>query len=781
MKTIVWAIFLLVGVTGWTQEVQPVLVRAAEEYRIGRFDSVFCLLSNDSVKWEREEKVQAFRLMALACLATDKIAESRDMVGKMLKIEPYYTPALNDPQGFLKLVKDMQSGKETLVTASQQAEILEEAPVPVTLITREMLCNIGARTLKDALIAYVPGFTSVESPDDMNVAMHGVYSSAQQKVLIMLNGHRLNSRSFNVANPDYSISLDKIKQIEVLRGPASSLYGNVALTAVVNMITRTGMEVDGVETSIGMGSFGQKKAALLLGKHFINTDFMVWGNIYYSKGEKIVVPYSESADNHGYSHDGYSLSGSFRDKPAYDLGFTYRWNHFSVLFSNRYAKMASQYTLYGSTYTYDKYRDFDGEKPGAGYGSLHTEVAWQNNAGAYQFDISAYADHATHNLYSVAGDSIIYESAYGNVGASQVIRWKELTYGGMLKVARDYSFLVGRGHWLAGLQVEQMKVNRMTSIMSVKYDSVFMFFTPRENVLQTGKETGVSAFLQMKHYFCEELILNAGVRMDHKIRNDNRKMTAFSPRISLIWLPSGSWSIKAGFSRSFVDAPYFYRNNIATSYKGGSGLNPETMDAVQFTVGWQPEKNGFQINYNFFYNRMKDFVYHPKEATGDQSRYINAGRLNITGIECTAVYNCAKIRTDFNITWQHVLNGNDYDFRDSKVYNVPSFFANLILAVPLWQQREHRLGVKTFFSFTGRQLSPVDEIYLAGQKVELPDNTVSSRCIANVGVSYGWKRVNVTGWCYHLLDNHYYQGGTGLTPYRQPGRSFMGCLSYVFR
>ena len=87
-------------------------------------------------------------------------------------------------------------------------------------------------------MAYVPGMTDVASNDEQNIAMRGIYSSYQEKILILLNGHRLNSYSTNTATPDFSISLEKVKQIEVLRGPASSLYGNVALTAVVNLITK---------------------------------------------------------------------------------------------------------------------------------------------------------------------------------------------------------------------------------------------------------------------------------------------------------------------------------------------------------------------------------------------------------------------------------------------------------------------------------------------------------------------------------------------------------------
>ena len=64
--------------------------------------------------------------------------------------------------------------------------------MPVTLITEEMIQISGARNLKELLITYVPGMTNVECNEEMNIAMRGVYSSGQEKILFMLNGHRLN-------------------------------------------------------------------------------------------------------------------------------------------------------------------------------------------------------------------------------------------------------------------------------------------------------------------------------------------------------------------------------------------------------------------------------------------------------------------------------------------------------------------------------------------------------------------------------------------------------------
>ena len=90
----------------------------------------------------------------------------------------------------------------------------------------------------------------------------------------MQDGQRLNSYITNAVSPDYGISLAKVKQIEVLRGPASSLYGSVALTAVINIVTKDGVDVRNGSISVSAGNRGQLAADLLLGKHDMNMDFM---------------------------------------------------------------------------------------------------------------------------------------------------------------------------------------------------------------------------------------------------------------------------------------------------------------------------------------------------------------------------------------------------------------------------------------------------------------------------------------------------------------------------
>lgn len=208
-------------------------------YKTGKIEEALRLLEENLPAYKDAMHTGAYRLTALCLLALDRFQEADRYVTLLLKDEPYYYISLQDPERFADMIKKHRETKMTLVTASQQVETPEEAPVPVILITEDMIKAIGAECLQDVLIAYVPGISGLASNEEMNIAMRGVYSSGQENILIMQDGQRLNSYITNAISPDYSISMAKIKQIEVLRGPASSLYGSVALTAVINIVTKT--------------------------------------------------------------------------------------------------------------------------------------------------------------------------------------------------------------------------------------------------------------------------------------------------------------------------------------------------------------------------------------------------------------------------------------------------------------------------------------------------------------------------------------------------------------
>lgn len=793
---IVFTLFLsLSGIANAQQtemDKRQLFTQAEQEYQIGRIDNAIDMLGREISTYSGTLKVSAYRLLALCYLAQDDLAAANKYVDLLLKEDPYYSISINDPERLAELIRNKKEGKTTLVTASQQAETLEEVPVPVTLITEDMIKAIGARTLKDILVAYVPGMNDVASANEVNVSLRGVYTVGQQKILIMLNGHRLNSRAYNGANPDFSISLEKIKQIEVLRGPASSLYGNVALTAVVNIISKEGYDIDGLKVKAGLGSHGEKKADLILGKRYLYMDFMAWASIYKSNGENFFIPKEDALGK--YPRDGYAIIGGYRDKPSYDYGFTFKWKKLSMMFNQRYSKMIEPFNSLdnmivnpGGVHDYDKYKLWDGnEGPGAGFGFTHAELKYQDIFKNLAFDATVYYDNNRNNLYTALGDTADLPAENPQrLGPWQLLIWNEYAIGlsskGNLKYDLDE---MGSGNFMFGLQIEYM--NLYNQLMCNGYD--YTGITSVNDFIKTGGETSYSVFVQEKHNFSKYWIVNAGLRFDYKVRMDHKRVKALSPRISIIYNhPTKQLNAKASYARSFVDAPYFYRYNFGIeSFTGNANLDSENLDSWQFTLGYKP-MSPLYIEANVFYNNLTHFIYNDKKADIEQkeSPFKNAGQLQSIGVEGVATLDLPRFSAYYNITWQHVLDGESYSFRGSRVYNIPPVTSNLILTwIAIKKEKWGNISVRSNLSYTSSQLSPIegvrDPILIGGKSIVKPDNEVDARLLWSGGLKYNWHNFEIETQCYNILNHRYYQGGTTIVPYIQPGRWVSTNISYKF-
>lgn len=775
-------------------------LQAEAEYGIGHFDASIGLLEEQIGNFRGTLKESAYRLLALCYLNKDNMPEAERYISLLLKEDPYYNVTIHDPLRFADIVERFKKGgNATITTASQQAESIDEAPVPVTVITEQMIQDSGAKTLAELLTLYVPGMSLI-SGSELNVALHGVYSSSQEKILILLDGHRLNSRATNSEAPDFRTSLKKVQQIEVLRGPASSLYGNVALTAVVNIITKKGFQVDGAQVSLAGGNNQTYRADFLLGKGSFDFDFMGWASVYFSRGEERYL----DADDEGFYgkvlRPGSMYIGGYNHKPAYDIGFTARWKDINVLFNTQYAKKIPSYVTvrYPSLYDYDRYRIINGSKPGHARQATHGEVNYEKSGEKWSGKVSAFIDIESCSYYDVAADTLLAGDRYlpvgpgevldstikvgmGENGVYQVQAWNDYVYGGSAQAIYHFQTEKWKGNLLFGTQIENYTMKDNTMIIGDHYDRIIITYSDANRSLLLGNELNASVFTQLKASLGKKLIFNGGLRYDYKHRYNGKKLNEFSPRLSFIYYINSNSHLKLGYSHSFVDAPFFYRATTIATYSGGNKLEAEQMNAVQFSFDQSFKEKGLKYEVNFYYNALEDIVCYgvPNDA-GDLLS--NAGSLKVCGLEGTVSYEKAKWYTMMNFSYQHLINSTNYTVTGSHINAVPDFLMNCLCAYQVLKRKEHELKVRGNLSFQTKQYAPLvsNQIYLGDQIVYDPEYQLGARAIVNAGLDYHYKRATASVSIYNLFDTDYYQGGSTLVPQPQQGRNFMFTLSYLF-
>jgi outer membrane receptor for ferrienterochelin and colicins len=750
--------------------------KAEKAYKLGQFPLSLTYLGSITKSSSWVYQSEKHHLAALCYLALDDENAAKAQVTSLLAVNPYYSISASDPAKLVTMIESMRNGQASLVTASQMAESLDEAPVPVTLITADMIKMCGARSIKDVLLLYVPGMTDVESSNQTNIAYHGIYSTGQEKILIMLNGHRLNNRSMNSKNVDYSIDLNKVKQIEVLRGPASALYGNVALTAVVNIITFNGAETNKITANTEVGNFGQYGFGMQIGKRFNDFDLYAWVKYYNADGEKYKLSQDEVIGPKSY--DGATaLLGSYSQKASNDMGLTLSYKGFSLLFNRSYGKRSmpmADALVIGAPYNYGKYGKYCGSKPGTGVQNTNVDLGYEKAIGKMDISANFYYDYNVILQYMVTGDSVI---ALSNNYYFQDMYFDESTFGLSIKSTLQYSTGLGNGSLLLGFQGERSHIGHSYVLLGKDYTELYSYLNYPP--IYSGTEKSYSGVVQIKHYFLPNVILNAGLRYDMKIRANHNHNSSLAPRLSFIYIRK-LWNAKISFSRSFVDAPYYYRYNLAPSYKGSESLNPEHLSALQLTYAYHTSNNIFYTEMNLFYNHLTDFIYRNVAATGNEPRYLNAGKLNMIGLENTINFKYKSFHSDANITWQYVVKGENLSYRGSRIYNVAEVFANLLCGYKTLYHKVNTFDFNVIARFTGSQLSPYENVAYNGVAKTDENNMVPARCIFDAGINYAYKKMELSLFGYNVFNQRYKQGGSTPIPYYQMGRSVCLKLKYSF-
>ena len=778
LHTFLYIIALLFPLTLAAQEndLGQILKQAEQNYQIGRFDQAIQELQQNINSFQGTEKQRAYRILSLCYLSQDKVAESEDYAKKLLTLNQTYS-SMQDPIRFEEMINRLKSGRSsTITTASSQEENIEEAPVPVTLITEEMIHYSGARNLKELLIAYVPGMTDIESNEEMNFAMRGIYSSGQEKVLVMLNGHRLNSYSTNVARPDYAISLDKIKQIEVLRGPASSLYGGVALTAVVNIITKSGVDVDGLQVKGAVGNYGQASGSALFGKRIIDTDVLIWASIYNAKGEKV---YLGAEDLKGMSNTpGNLIIGGFNKRPSFDAGVVLGWKDLRFIHNSASSKSVAPYTMsyFFSPYSYEDYMTFNDNAPGFGITAHHSEVQYSKQLGNFSLSASLSNDMENQLRYQIATDKLppffpgeliptgSDQPVSVSEGVFQIHNWNEQDMSVHLQLGYKYAFGQHRGQLIAGVESHRFELKDSYYSEGANYNQIIVTYDTEAKNLFPGKEKASDVFVQLKHQW-KQFILNAGIRYDHKTRFDDAKIEEWSPRLALIYVRP-KWNAKLSYSKSFVDAPYFYRNNLLDTTFGGDLLS-EYLHSLQFTLTGNQFVEGLMLELTTFYNNATNLVHR------DGLFYYNSGDMKSAGLELIAQYRHKRLTAVANMTWQNLIESTDYKTSGNTIYNIPKLTANAVITYkPI-----KNLSLSVRANYTSKQITTL----------EMPDENdqpiyteidIPARFICGLNANYAFNKTFELGVKTHnIFAKKYEQGGTSIGPIQQQGRWMLAELT----
>lgn len=186
-----------------------------------------------------------FLTLALLTLPPAALADVQDLA-----------PGDNDPLAALY-------GEEEVVSIATGSEKqVHRAPSVATVITAQEIRESGARTL-DQVLEQVPGLhvaPSNFSRLDSVYSVRGIHTSFNPQVLVLMNGVPFPHLYSGGRPVTFSLPVENIARVEVIRGPGSAVYGADAFAGVVNIITKGPEQMKGTTTGMRYGSFDSTEA-----------------------------------------------------------------------------------------------------------------------------------------------------------------------------------------------------------------------------------------------------------------------------------------------------------------------------------------------------------------------------------------------------------------------------------------------------------------------------------------------------------------------------------------
>jgi len=339
-------IVLLLSLTGpilFAQDCDDATLNEAQKkYEAGNFTNVIELLSPCLRKgFNDEQRVQAHKLFALTYLALDSaelaISESRNL----LKIKSNFETSLFDPPEFVKIIKELKiQGSSILVTSvSKKAENILEAPATVLVITEEQIRNRGYLDLEQ-LMHDIPGFHMAKGsgPGYSLFYQRGYRSTGNDRFLLLIDGVEENDLNSDNVSISRQYALSNIKRVEVVYGPASTMYGANAFIGVINIITKTDLDFLEQGQKLGMNiqaNYGawntrfidatiasrKKEVSFLLTGRFFESDEMNLSDEGYSEwhfGPESDEFYKHLIDKSGVDENGNYYAQTYIDQYELD-------------------------------------------------------------------------------------------------------------------------------------------------------------------------------------------------------------------------------------------------------------------------------------------------------------------------------------------------------------------------------------------------------------------------------------------------------------------------------
>lgn len=642
---------------------------------------------------------------------------------------------------------------EVVVTATRSEEKVKEIPAKVEVIDKQEIEVTTGETITEQLkknssigvIEYPGALAGIGirgfRPEFMGITKHS---------LVLIDGRPAGAT--NLA----TILSDNIERIEVLKGPASALYGGEAMGGVINIITRKNRGPLTGQVEAGLGSFKTnfEKASLggSLGKKF---DFDVSAR-RYEQADDYTMGNGETRANTEYKTQNANMRLGFDISDAWRLG-------------------ASA----------DIYQGRDIETPGdivdGDEKAGHKDIDRHSMAFALDGDLSP-SNHLSFNLYNAREETENYKHYAGWFTVTQVPPYRsydsEITWNGaQLKDRidwRSHRFIAGVDYQV--IDKESRSYNQDGSRKAP--------WSPDE-----GRTNWAGYLETIWRFMDDKLTATAGARYDYfevetkptpyktDFTPNKEDFSTTSPRAGLNYLFDNGVRLHATIGKAFVPptagqlAGYSERvvGGVTMVTRGNPDLDPETSITYDAGIGYDLPVMGLSLDLTYFHTDVDDKI--TRVTNGTVTTYQNSLSAEMKGLEYTLSFDMgAPLQWDrtlaifFNGTTMLKAKEEQPDHTWKDIHNVADYTYNYGV-----RYDDGTFSGKLHFRTQG-EMKDTDWNAAGYPEIEYPGFTVVDLVAGVKFAGYHKFTLKID----NLFDDDYYEK----KGYPKPGRAFY--LSYRF-
>jgi len=545
----------------------------------------------------------------------------------------------------------MEIPVQSVTTASKYEQKTTEAPSSVTIITAEEIRLYGYRTLADVLRSVVGFYTSYDrSYERVGVRGFSLPGDVSTRTLILVDGNRMNEnvQNFGAIGEGFILDLDLIKQIEIVRGPGSALYGGNAIFAVINVITKKGKDFGGVELAgdlfgleNSLRNWDAGRGRVTYGKQFENgLDLLFSATTLRKESPNLIIPHfsilEELGPTNSDDEDAYKLFSKLtfgeltveaalvnREKeiPTGPLGVVFEdewtttkddkagfvaltWEH--DLSSTLSMKARSSLNFYKHVFT-----------------GQHTGTPWDDVNGFY-INPTTYTKRGQWWNNEVQFSTTVFEKHRLTTGV-------EFQY----TIEQDQNFIRRSNDW---------------GVITVDEDSSW-----KKNL----RNNWYGVYLQDEWRMADDLTVNAGLRWDYYEGVGGTT----NPRVAVIKNLSDATTLKLLYGTAFraPTAHELYYQDEALEQEPALDLKSETIETYEAVLEHYFDRS-MRGSVSLYHYKLLDFI-NQRSLEGwppGLMTWENAGKVEATGVELGLEKN-----------WKNGMRGRfSYSFARTKYYEV---------------------------------------------------------------------------------------------------------------